>query len=84
VSIQLPHWMTTDAFRALRRGSDSVHGVYVLEHRHPDATRWNPIHRYATREIAEEHLERLVEAGAPRDEVRVEKRRIEDDDPTRG
>jgi hypothetical protein len=55
--------MTTDAFRALRRGSDSVHGVCVLEHRHPDGTRWIPIHRYPTREIAEEHLERLVEAG---------------------
>jgi hypothetical protein len=55
--------MTTDAFRALRRGSDSVHGVCVLEHRHPDGTRWIPTHRYPTREIAEEHLERLVEAG---------------------
>ncbi|HEX2425283.1 MAG TPA: hypothetical protein VHM47_05305 [Actinomycetota bacterium] len=58
--------------------------VFVLEERHADWTRWIELHRYPTREIAEEHLERLVEAGAPRDEVRVEKRRIEDDDPTRG
>jgi hypothetical protein len=37
--------------------------VFVLEERHADWTRWIELHRYPTREIAEEHLERLVEAG---------------------
>jgi hypothetical protein len=51
--------------------------VWCVDRRHPDGERWVELQRHPSREAAEDGLERLVEAGTPREDVRV--RRVDPD-----
>jgi hypothetical protein len=63
----------------LRGGSfvEESSDIWCVDRRHEDGERWVEVQRHPSREAAEEGLQRLVQAGMARDDVRV--RRVDPD-----